>query len=82
MGGLVSALVEDDYVLCPRTLGTLGDVEFHFLTFAQVIEACVLERGAVEEDFFSLTGDETKSFVRDELLDRSLGHGGPPSKRE
>jgi hypothetical protein len=67
-------------------LFALADLELDRLAFTELFNRRALDLGMMEEHFFSITGDESKTFVRQQLLDCTFGHfyapntGGGPTR--
>src|SRR3984957_15308219 len=58
-----------------RTLGTLGDLEFHLLVLFKAAEASAVDLGVVDEDVRTLRlRDEAETFFGVEPLHSSLCH--------
>src|SRR5881296_430325 len=65
------------YVLGPGTLGPLPLGVLHGLAFLEPAEAVAFHRRAMEEELTFLTRDETKTLVRNQLLDSAPHHPTP-----
>jgi hypothetical protein len=61
-------------VLGARTLGSVAFLVVDGLTFAERVEVRVLDGGAMEKELAVVAGDETKTLVGDEFLDRAPRH--------
>ena len=58
------------------TLGALAFFVFDRLTFLQLLDGGIDQRGVVEENFPTVACDKTKTLVRNNLLNRTLCHCG------